>query len=97
MSRWLYPSAYPALALFVLMGLSGALLAWMSFGLVALAMANLGFLREHGLLAIALGGAFQAAEILLRATVALLAYLVFRGAEIELFRRWLSGGHRDRD
>ena len=73
MLRWLYPHAYHSLALLVLMGVFGVVLAWLSLGLLSMAMANYGLLREHGLRAALDGGLWRLGEIAGKGTVALLA------------------------
>ena len=88
MRRWLRPSAYHSLALFALMGLFGSVVAWISVGLVALAMANFRLLEEHGLMAALDGGLVQLAVIAAKAGIGLLAYLGFKVTEVELVRRW---------
>jgi len=86
--RLLALSTYPAIAVFILMGLAGVVLAWASFDLVRLAMANWRLVGEYGFTGLMDGGFFQAAEIVGRAAVALASYLVFKAAEVELVGRW---------
>lgn len=88
MSRWLSLSSYHWLVLFAVMGLSGALLTWISFGLFYLAMANFAYLTKFGLMAAVEGGLMQALEIGLKAVLALVLYLVFKAIEHELVYRW---------
>lgn len=70
------------------MGISAALLAWISFGLFNLAMANLAFLTKFGPMAIAEGGLLQALEIGVKAVLALVLYFGFKAIEHELINRW---------
>lgn len=93
MRRWLFLSSYHWAALMIILALSATVLAWMSFGLINLAMANAEFLRRHGLMAVREGGLWQAAAIGARALLALLTYLVFKAVETELIQRWRSKDH----
>jgi hypothetical protein len=89
MARRLFAlSAYPAIAVFILMGLAGAVLAWSSFDLVRLAMANWRLVGSYGLAGLMDGGLLQAVGIVGRAALALASYLVFKAAEVELVGRW---------
>jgi hypothetical protein len=81
-------SRYPVTVLFLLMALSAAIVAWISLGLLNLAMANADFLLRHRLLALREGGLVQVLELALRGSAVLLAYLVFKGSETELIARW---------
>jgi hypothetical protein len=91
--RWTTPQAYPTAFLLLLFGLVAVFLAWLSLGLLDVAMSNLGFLRRHGIAAVAAGGLVQTAEIVARSAAVLLLYLAFRGIEVELVARWV--GRRD--
>ena len=91
MSDWLRPKAYPSLVLLLIMGVCSVGLAWLSFGLVKLAMANFDFLSEYGVLAVMEGGLVQLAVIGVKSLFALLFYLGFKGIEHELLIRW--NGH----
>jgi hypothetical protein len=88
MRRWLLLSSYHWLVLFAALALTAGALAWMSFGLINVAMANVEFLKRHGLMAIREGGLRQAAEIGAQAMVVLLLYFVFKAIETELIHRW---------
>jgi hypothetical protein len=90
MLRWLKLSSCPALVLFVLMGLSGAALAWNSVDLVHLSMANYRYIRQFGAYALMEGGLEQLVEIILRAAATLAFYLGFKACEVELVARWRS-------
>ncbi len=90
MTRWLSPQAYHSLALFFIMGVFAALFAWNTIDLAQVAMANLRFIGEYGAMALAEGGLAQLAEILVRGTVSLAAYLGFKACEVELVHRWRS-------
>ncbi len=93
MNRWLMLSSYHWMVLFVALALSAGSLAWMSFGLIDMAMANTGFLRRHGLTAIREGGLWQAVEIGVRAIIVLLTYFLFKAVETELIHRWRGKGN----
>ena len=88
MRRWLLLSQYHWIALLVLLGVSAAVAAWISFGLINLAMANYTFVSKHGLTALREGGLAQIIEIGGKASVALAAYIVFKASETELIHRW---------
>ncbi len=66
-------------------------LAFLSYNLFSLAMANLGFLQKYGLMAVAEGGLLQLMQIGAKGLLALLCYLGFKGAETELIARWRRG------
>jgi hypothetical protein len=91
--RWLSLSSYHWLVLFCAMGVFAAALAWISFGLFNLAMANLAFIQRYGVLAIMEGGLLQGAGIAMRALVALLFYFGFKAIETELIHRWRGRDH----
>lgn len=93
MKRLLDISLYPSLFVFALAGVALAVVAYATFNLVDLSMANLSFLRRHGLVAVTSGGLVQFLEILLTATVALAFFLLYKICESELvirYRRWLG-------
>jgi hypothetical protein len=91
MRRWLLLSSYHWLFLFVLLGVCATLGAWISFGLINLAMANYDFVSRHGLLALREGGILQMLEIGGKGLAVLVAYLVFKATETELIHRWRDG------
>jgi predicted NAD/FAD-binding protein len=86
--RWYHLSGRHWLTLLALLALAAIVLAWISFGLINLAMANAAFLARHGLLAIREGGLWQTVEIGGRAFLAMLAYLAFKALETEIIHRW---------
>ncbi len=88
MKRWLSLTSYHWLVLFFAMGACAILLAWISFGLINVAMANYNFLSRYGLMAIAEGGLVQAIEIAVKSFFALLFYFCFKAIEVELIYRW---------
>lgn len=90
MRAWLSPSRYNALALFVIMGLFAAVLAWNTVDLAQLAMANVRLIATHGAMALVDGGLVQLFEIVIRGAVSLAAFLGFKACEVELVHRWRS-------
>ena len=92
MRRWLLLSEYHWAALLVLLGFCATLGAWISFGLINMAMSNFDFLTRHGLLALREGGFVQLLEIGAKASVVLATYLVFKAVETELIYRWRNAG-----
>jgi hypothetical protein len=93
MSDWLRPKAYHWLVLLVMMGICSVGLAWLSFGLFKIAMANFNLISEHGLVALMDGGLVQLAMIGVESIFALLFYLGFKGIEHELLIRWNGRSH----
>jgi hypothetical protein len=88
MRRWLRLSDYHWAALLLILALSATLVAWVSFGLINIAMANYGFVSRHGLMGLREGGFLQIIEITAKAALVLGAYLVFKATETELIHRW---------
>ena len=90
MRRWLRLSEYHWIVLFLALGICATVVAWISFGLINLAMANYAFLTEFGLLALREGGLAQLLEIGGKGLVVLACYLLFKAIETELIYRWRS-------
>lgn len=88
MRRLLMLSEYHWAVLVVLLGLSATVVAWTSFGLINLAMANFDFVTRHGGVALREGGLLQMLEIGLQGAVVLAAYFLFKAIETELIHRW---------
>ncbi len=88
MARWLQPSSYHSWALFLALGVFGVIFALNSYNLVTLGMANIHFLKAHGVLAIMEGGLGQLAEIAIAAFISLASYIGFKTCEVELVARW---------
>lgn len=86
--RWFDLSSHHWPVLFAAMAACGAFLAWMTVGLVEVAMANYDFLRTYGSVGVADGGGVQLVLIGAKALVALVAYLAFKAIEVELVHRW---------
>lgn len=94
MRNWFILGRYHWFVLFVLLSVCAVIVAWMSFGLINTAMANVDFLRLHGLLAVREGGLVQLLEIGVQSFLALVSYLGFKSIETELIYRWLGHGRR---
>jgi hypothetical protein len=92
MRRWLLLSEYHWAVLLVLLGLCATVVAWISFGLINVAMSNFDFLTRYGLEAVREGGLLQAVEIVSKACIVLGAYLLFKAIETELIYRWRNAG-----
>jgi hypothetical protein len=90
MRRWLLLSSYHWAVLFLLLGVCATLVAWISFGLINLAMANYEFLSRYGLLALREGGLVQLLELGGKGLAVLGCYLIFKATETELIHRWRS-------
>jgi hypothetical protein len=90
MRKWLLPSSYHAGALLAFLGLFSIGFAWLTFGLVKLAMINVDLLSKYGLMAAFDGGLLQALVLGVKGFAALLCYLGFKGIEHELVYRWLA-------
>jgi hypothetical protein len=88
MRRWLLLSSYHWAVLLLLLALSAVVVAWVSFGLINVAMANYGFVARHGLTALREGGLLQMVGIAAKAALVLGSYMVFKATETELIHRW---------
>jgi hypothetical protein len=88
MHRRLRPSGWPVIVLFLLIALSAMLFALLTVDLAHLAFANIGLLRRYGLMAVMDGGLWQTAEVVAKGIAALALYLLFKGCEREIIRRW---------
>lgn len=93
MRRWLILSGYHWSALLVLLALSAAIGAWISVGLINVAMANYDFVTQYGLMALRDGAFLQMLEIGVKAALVLAAYMVFKAVETELIHRWRNAGN----
>ena len=82
---------YHWIAVFGLAGVFAAVFAFATFNLFHYSMANLSFLKRHGLIAIQEGALLQTVEILNGGAFALFSYFGFKLCEGELiarFRLW---------
>ncbi len=92
--RWFRPNGYSVLMLLLFQGIISVVLAWTSYGLITVAMANAGYLREFGLMAVFDGGLLQLLQITGKGVICLICYVGFKGIEYELIHRWRGGsGH----
>lgn len=91
MKRFLRISHYPSALVFVLAGISAVIVAYTTYNLLGVSMANLHFLREYGWTAVRFGALWQLFEIMAYGTLALIFFLLFKICESELvlrYRRW---------
>ncbi len=70
------------------LGATIVLLAWSSYNLYFLAVANFRFIAAHGTMALVDGGLLQFMEILCFSMLSLALYLAFRGFDTEIIERW---------
>jgi hypothetical protein len=88
MRRWLILQTWHIATLFLGLGASAALFAWTTFNLYGVAMANFDLIRRYGAMALLDGGFRQFVEICFDGFVSLLLFLLFKGCETEIVRRW---------
>ncbi len=91
MKRLFQVSRYPAVLVFVLAGFSAVIVAYASFNLLTISMANLHFIQAHGWLALKSGALIQLLGIAFYGVIALAFFLIFKICESELvlrYRRW---------
>ena len=91
MKRLFQVSRYPAVLVFVLAGFSAVIVAYASFNLLTISMANLHFIQAHGWLALRSGALIQLLGIAFYGVIALAFFLIFKICESELvlrYRRW---------
>lgn len=95
MPKWALPASYSSPVLLLLLAATSIGIAWISFNLVGMAMENADLLTHQGLMG-AIDGGFMALILLaLKGIAVLFMYMVFRGAEQELMRRWTGTADRD--
>ena len=85
--RWLHPSSWHWLLVFIMLGAFAGLTAWFSFNLIHPFMANFHYIAEHGLFALREGGLRQAIELIGSGYLAIAAYVGFKACEVELVVR----------
>ena len=93
MKRLLNITRYPSLVIFFVAGASIMIVAFASYNLLQLGMANLRFVGEHGWQAIENGALLQMLQILGYGAVSLSSFIVFKICESELVqraRRWMN-------
>ncbi len=86
--RWLQLSTCHAAFVFLLAGAFAALFAWNSYNLFQMAMANIGFLRTYGWMAVMDGGVWQLLMLIVSGYLSLAFYIGFKACEVELVHRW---------
>ena len=82
---------YHWIVVFTLAGVFAAVFAFATFNLFHYSMANLSFLKRHGLVAIQEGALIQTIEIVIGGAFALASFFGFKLCEVELiarFRAW---------
>lgn len=85
--RMIRVTAFPSVVVFIAAGCFATLFAFVTYGLLVEAMANVRLFNENGRMAIMDGGVIQFGWIVLRAAVALAAYIGFKTCEVELVAR----------
>lgn len=95
MPKWTLPSSYSSLALLLILAAASVGLAWISFNLIGMAMENADLLTHQGLMGAIDGGLADLLILLAKGVAVLFLYMVFRGAEQELLRRWTGTAGRD--
>jgi hypothetical protein len=88
MKRWLILQTWHGAALLLGLGTSAVVFAWTSFNLIDVALANARLIADYGVMGLLDGGLLQLAQITLNAALALLCFLMFKGCETEIIRRW---------
>jgi hypothetical protein len=88
MKRWLILQNWHIAALFLGLAASAALFAWTTFNLYGVAVANFNFIKQYGAMALFDGGLQQFVEICFDGFVSLLLFLLFKGCETEIVKRW---------
>lgn len=78
----------------VIAGILTVIFAYATLNLFQMSMANIGFIREYGWIAVMEGALWQLAQIILSAAVALLSYVGFKICESELVRRYQNWQNR---
>jgi hypothetical protein len=79
---------YPAIIVLLLAGILTVIFAYATLNLFQMSMANIGFLRQYGWIAIQEGALLQLAQIIGSAAIAMLSYIGFKICETELVRRY---------
>jgi uncharacterized membrane protein (Fun14 family) len=93
MKKWLRPKAYHSVVLIMIMGLCSIGFAWLTYGLIKVAMANVEHLTMAGLMGVTDGGLVMLIFTGIKAAFALMFYLGFKGIEHELLIRWNGHSH----
>jgi hypothetical protein len=88
MKNWLVLQRWHIITLFLGLGVSAVLFAWTTFNLFGVAVANFNLIKQYGAMALFDGGFKQFAQICLDGFVSLLLFLMFKGCETEIVKRW---------
>lgn len=88
MYRWYHPARHPTFVLLPLMAIVSAAFALNSFDLARLAIANITYIRNHGVMAVFDGGLLQMGLLIIQGMFSLLCYLYFKAIEHVLMARW---------
>ncbi|MBF9032520.1 hypothetical protein HKCCE3408_19145 [Rhodobacterales bacterium HKCCE3408] len=88
LTRW------PAILILALAGGAATAFAFVTANLFTQAMANVGFIRQHGYMAIEEGALIQLSLLGFWGLLALIAYLVFKACEVELMFRYFNWAKR---
>jgi hypothetical protein len=86
-ARWLHPSSWHVLLIYLMMGVFGLLFAWFSFNLIHFLMGNFNLIAEHGFLALREGALRQATELIAAGYLAIAFYVAFKACEVEMVTR----------
>jgi|AP12_2_1047962.scaffolds.fasta_scaffold330797_1 H+/Cl- antiporter ClcA len=82
--RWLHPSSWHVIFIFLMLGVFAGLFAWFSFNLIHYFMANIRYITQYGALALREGGLRQALELAGTGYLAIVFYVYFKACEVEL-------------
>jgi hypothetical protein len=88
MKKWLVMQSWHIAMLFVGISASAVLFAWATFNLYNAASDNFRFIKDYGWMGLAEGGLLQFLEICWNAFLSLLLFLLFKGCETEIIKRW---------
>ena len=88
---------WPAILVFALAGATAVAFAFVTVNLFAQAMANVDFIRRHGLMAIEEGALVQLGGLVGWGLLALVTFLAFKACEVELLFRYHAWAERRRD
>lgn len=88
MKRLFDITRYPGIVAFMLAGISIVIVAFASYNLLQMGMANLRFIGEHGWFALQSGGLIQFLQILVLGVISLFFFIVFKICESDLMARY---------
>ncbi len=77
---------YPAIIVLLIAGLFTLILAFATLNLFQMSMANIGFIRDYGWVAVMEGALWQLGEIAVSAAISMLSYIGFKICEGELWQ-----------